>query len=399
MNLATTVEEEVFRQDVRAFIREHMPADLAEQSRRQFHLAPAQALRWQKILHRQGWEVPAWPVEHGGTGWTAVQRYIFEEECALADAPFAMLAGVGIPMVGPVIYTFGNAKQKAEYLPRIRSGEDFWCQGFSEPGAGSDLASLRTRAVRDGDDYIINGQKIWTSMAQHANMIFCLVRTDPEAKTQQGISFLVFSLDRPGITIRPIISIDGAHSLNEVFFENVRVPASSLLGEEGKGWTYAKFLLGHERFSLAEVARSKRRLERLRAFALEVREGQRPLADDVAFRRRAADIEIDLLILEQLARRVAWEMDMGIENPGGASILKLRGTQTIKDVNELWMDALGHWGLAFEDMGDGTHGSPTVPELSQGRAEEFLYLQASTIYGGTSETQRNIVAKLIYAGQ
>ncbi|CAN5271206.1 pimeloyl-CoA dehydrogenase large subunit [soil metagenome] len=399
MNLATTVEEEAFRREVRAFIRENMPVDLAEQSRRQFHLVPAQALRWQKILHRQGWEVPAWPVEHGGTGWTAVQRYIFEEECALADAPFSMLAGVGIPMVGPVIYTFGNAQQKAEYLPRIRSGEDFWCQGFSEPGAGSDLASLRTRAVREGDDYIINGQKIWTSMAQHANMIFCLVRTDPDAKAQNGISFLVFSLDRPGITIRPIISIDGAHSLNEVFFENVRVPASSLLGEEGKGWTYAKFLLGHERFSLAEVARSKRRLERLRAFALEVREGQRPLADDVAFRRRAADIEIDLLILEQLARRVAWEMDMGIENPGGASILKLRGTQTIKDVNELWMDALGHWGLAFEDMGDGTHGSPTVPELSQGRVEEFLYLQASTIYGGTSETQRNIVAKLIYAGQ
>jgi alkylation response protein AidB-like acyl-CoA dehydrogenase len=398
MNLATTPEEDAFRQEVRDFIQKNMPADLSELGRRSFHLAPEQARRWQRILHAKGWEVPAWPKQYGGPGWSAVQRYIFEEECAMADAPFSMLAGVGIPMVGPVIYTFGSDEQKDYYLPRIRSGEDFWCQGFSEPGSGSDLASLRTTAVRDGDEYVINGQKIWTSMAQHANMIFCIVRTDPNARAQEGITFLVFSLDRPGITIRPIISIDGAHSLNEVFFDNVRVPASSLIGREGKGWTYAKFLLGHERFSLAEVGRSTRRLERLREFAAEVDTGNGSLADDPTFQSRAADIGIDIMILQQMARQVAWEMDQDVDNPAGASILKLRGTQVIKDVNDLWMDSLGYWGLGYQNLGMGARGAPQAPAITNGRAEEFLYLQACTIYGGTSETQRNILAKLIYAG-
>lgn len=399
MDVTPTPEEDAFRAEVRAFVQASMPVEIADKSRRMFHLSREDALAWQRILYTKGWEVPAWPVEYGGTGWSAVQRIIFEEECAMADAPFHILAGSGISMVGPVIYTFGSPAQKAHYLPRIRSGEDFWCQGFSEPGAGSDLASLRTRAVRDGDDYVINGQKIWTTLAHHADMIFCLVRTATDARPQEGITFLIFSLDTPGITIRPIISIDGGHSLNEVFFEDVRVPRSSLIGEEGKGWTYAKFLLGHERFSIAELGRSKRRLQRLRAFSEQVMVGAASLAADASFVQRAADIDIDLIVLEQLARRAAWETDAGIGNPLGASILKLRGTQIIKDVNELWMDALGYWGLAYEDGGDGSRRSPSAPAIAQGRVEEFLFLQASTIYGGTSETQRNILAKLIYAGQ
>ncbi|MEI5682007.1 hypothetical protein G6N74_26220 [Mesorhizobium sp. CGMCC 1.15528] len=398
MDLALSAEDKAFRQEVRAFIRENLPADIADTARRMFHTHPEDMLRWTKILHQKGWSAPSWPKKYGGTGWSAVQRYIFDEEYCMADGPLPLMAGHGVTMVGPVIYTFGSDEQKARYLPRILTGDDYWCQGFSEPGSGSDLASLKTRAVVDGDEYIINGQKIWTSLAHNANMIFCLARTDTTVKPQQGISFLVFPVDTPGITIRPIISIDRGHSLNETFFENVRVPRSSLVGEEGKGWTYAKFLLGHERFTIAEIARSKRRLQRLRQIARETPVGQGTLLDDPSFQEKATAIEIDLVMLEQMGLRIAWEMDQGIDNMLSASILKLRGSQIIQAVTELSIEAMGYSGLAYESLQDGSMFSPSAPDIAQGKMEEFLFLRAATIYGGSTETQQNILAKMIYAG-
>ncbi len=398
MDLSLNAEDRAFREEVRAFFREHLPVDIAEKTRRSFHLHPEDMLRWQRILHEKGWAAPAWPKRYGGPGWTALQRYIFDEELCMADAPLPLLAGQGVNMVGPVIYTFGSEEQKAHYLPRILSGEDYWCQGFSEPGSGSDLASLKTRAIADGDDYIINGQKIWTSLAHNSNMIYCLVRTDPAVKPQRGISMLVFPMDTPGITVRPIISIDRGHSLNETFFENVRVPRSSLIGEEGKGWTYAKFLLGHERFTIAEIARSKRRLQRLRQMARETAVGDATLADDPVFRDKTTAIEIDLLALERMGLRVAWEMDQGIDNMLSASLLKLRGSQIIQAVTELSVEAMGYAGLAYDSLEDGRIHSPSAPEIAQGKMEEFLFLRAATIYGGSTETQQNILAKMIYAG-
>ncbi|MEX0404693.1 acyl-CoA dehydrogenase family protein [Aquibium sp. LZ166] len=397
MDLTPSAEDLAFRQEVRTFIRDNLPADIAETARRSFHIAPDDMRCWQRILYEKGWAAPSWPKEYGGTGWTALQRYIFDEEYCMADGPLPLMMGHGVPMVGPLIYTFGTEEQKSRYLPRILRGDDYWCQGFSEPGSGSDLASLRTRASADGDHYVINGQKIWTSLAHHSNMIFCLVRTDTTGKPQQGISMLVFPIDTPGITIRPIISIDRGHSLNETFFENVRVPRSSLIGEEGKGWTYAKFLLGHERFAIAEIARSKRRLQRLREMARQARAGAQTLADDPVFTDKLAAVEIELMALEQMGLKIAWEMDQRIDNPLSASILKIRGTQIIQAVTELSIEAMGYSGLAYESRQDGSQHSPSAPEISQGKMEEFLFLRAATIYGGTTETQQNIIAKMIHA--
>jgi alkylation response protein AidB-like acyl-CoA dehydrogenase len=265
MDLEFTPQERAFRDEVRAFIRDNLPAAIAEKNRRNIHLDKQDYVTWHRILHKQGWGAPNWPQEYGGPGWSPVQRYIFDEETAAADAP--ALAPFGIAMVGPVIYTFGSEAQKKHYLPRILSMEDWWCQGYSEPGSGSDLASLRTKAESDGDHYIVTGHKIWTTQAHFANMMFCLVRTDPQAKPQEGISFLLIDMTSPGIQVKPIISIDEGHSVNEVFLDNVRVPKANLIGKEGKGWTYAKFLLGNERTGIAEVARSKQRLKRLKEIA------------------------------------------------------------------------------------------------------------------------------------
>lgn len=398
MDLSWTPENEAFRAEVRSFIRDNLPDEVSEISRRMFHVDIETMKKWQRILNAKGWVGASWPKEFGGTGWTAVQRYIFDEEYSLADAPLIQLLGSGVSLVGPLIYTYGSDEQKAELLPRILNGDDVWCQGFSEPGSGSDLASLQTRAVRDGDEYVINGQKIWTSEAHHSNMIFCLVRTNQDVKLQKGISFLLFPLDTPGVTVRPIVSIDNGHSLNEVFFDNVRVPASSLVGEEGMGWTYAKFILGHERFGIAEIARSKRRLQRLREMArlTEIPDGN--MSEDQTFIDKAASLEIELLVLEQLGLRVAWEMDQGINNMQSASILKLRGSELIQSLLELSVEVMGYSGLAYEPQQDGSKRSPSAPEISQGIMEEFLFLRASTIYGGTSETQKNILAKMIFAG-
>jgi alkylation response protein AidB-like acyl-CoA dehydrogenase len=393
MDLEFTAEERAFREEVRTFIRSSLPPALAEKTRQRIHLDKADFVAWHKILHARGWGAPNWPQQYGGPGWTPVQRYIFDEECASSDAP--PLVPFGISMVGPVIYTFGTDAQKAKYLPRIVSMEDWWCQGYSEPGSGSDLASLRTRAESDGDHYVVNGHKIWTTQAQHANMMFCLVRTDPSAKPQEGISFLLLDMTDPGVKVRPIISIDEGHSVNEVFLDNVRVPKANLIGKEGKGWTYAKFLLGNERTGIAEVATSKQRLKRLKEIARAEQSCGRPLLEDADFNAKVAAVEIDLLALEYTNLRMLAAENAGKGVGPEASMLKIRGSEIQQSLSELACEALGYYAAPYEHRPDGSNQPPVGPDYAQGRMESYLYYRATTIYGGSNEIQRNIIAKMV----
>ena len=393
MNLEFTPQERAFRDEVRAFIRDNLPPALAEKSRRNIHLDKDDFVTWHKILHRQGWGAPNWPTEYGGPGWSPVQRYIFDEETAAADAP--ALVPFGISMVGPVIYTFGSEAQKKHYLPRILSMDDWWCQGYSEPGSGSDLASLRTKAESDGDHYVVNGHKIWTTQAHYANMMFCLVRTDQDAKPQEGISFLLIDMTSPGISIRPIISIDEGHSVNEVFLDNVRVPKANLIGKEGKGWTYAKFLLGNERTGIAEVARSKQRMKRLKEIARAEQAFGAPLLQEPAFRDKVAAAEIDLLALEYTNLRMLAAENAGQGIGPEVSMLKIRGSEIQQAITELACEALGYYAAPYEHRPDGSNQPPVGPDYAQGRMESFLYYRATTIYGGSNEIQRNIIAKMV----
>jgi alkylation response protein AidB-like acyl-CoA dehydrogenase len=393
MDLEFTADERAFREEVRAFIRSSLPSALAEKTRQRIHLDKADFVAWHKILHARGWGAPNWPTQYGGPGWTPVQRYIFDEECASSDAP--PLVPFGISMVGPVIYTFGSEAQKQHYLPRIVSMEDWWCQGYSEPGSGSDLASLRTRAESDGDHYVVNGHKIWTTQAQHANMMFCLVRTDPDAKPQEGISFLLLDMTDPGVKVQPIISIDEGHSVNEVFLDNVRVPKANLIGKEGKGWTYAKFLLGNERTGIAEVATSKQRLKRLKEIARAEQSCGRPLLEDADFSAKVAAVEIDLLALEYTNLRMLAAENAGKGVGPEASMLKIRGSEIQQNLSELACAALGYYAAPYEHRPDGSNQPPVGPDYAQGRMESYLYYRATTIYGGSNEIQRNIIAKMV----
>ena len=393
MDLDFTPKERAFRKEVRAFIKDNLPPALARKVARGGHLAKDDYVTWQKILYRRGWAAPTWPKEYGGPGWTPAQRYIFDEECSAADAPY--LSPFGFNMVGPVIYTFGSPEQKAKYLPRILSSDDWWCQGYSEPGSGSDLASLKTRAVRDGDHYRVTGHKIWTTQAHFANRMFCLVRTDPNAKPQEGISFLLIDMEQPGVTVRPIITIDEGHSVNEVFLDDVKVPVGDLVGKEGKGWTYAKFLLGNERTLIAEVARSKQRLRRLKEIAAAERAGGKPLLQDPHFRRKLAGIEVELTALEYTNLRVLAEEAAG-QGPGPvSSVLKIRGSEIQQGLSELACEALGYYALAYEHMPEGTNVPPVGPDYAAGVMGGFLYGRATTIYGGSNEIQRNVIAKMV----
>ena len=302
MDLNFTAEEQAFRDEVRAFLRGHVPEATRNKILAGLSATPDDIRAWQRALHKKGWGAPGWPKAFGGTGWNAIQRFIFDEECAAYGAPQQL--AFGVKMVAPVIMAFGTPEQQQRYLPGIISGEVWWCQGYSEPGAGSDLASLKTRAVRDGDHYVINGQKTWTTLGQYADWMFCLVRTDPEAKAQRGISFLLVDMKTPGITVRPIITLDGAHDVNEVLLEDVRVPVTNLVGEENKGWTCAKFLLGHERAGIAGIGNSKRNLTRLKRIAASESLNGRPLLEDPLFAARLAQVEIDLMALEITNLRV-----------------------------------------------------------------------------------------------
>ena len=382
MDLTFSSEELAFRDEVRAFLAASLPAETRRKVLEGIEVSRDDTLRWQQALHRRGWGGPNWPAEFGGTGWDPVRQYIFEEESAAAGAP--RLLPFGLKMVGPVIMRFGSQAQQARFLPRILSGEDWWAQGYSEPGSGSDLASLKTRAERRGDRYLVNGQKTWITLAQHANWIFCLVRTDPAVKKQAGISFLLIDLKSPGVTVRPITLLDGSHEVNEVWFEDVEVPIENRIGEENGGWTYAKFLLGHERTNIAGVGGSKRELARLKRIAAEERKNGRPLLEDPGFAAKLAQVEIELMALEITNLRVlAAEAER--RAPGAeASLLKIKGTEIQQALTELMMLAGGPGSLALDNDADAFRA-----------AAAYCNLRKTSIYGGSNEIQKNIVSRTI----
>jgi pimeloyl-CoA dehydrogenase large subunit len=376
MDLRFTPDEIAFRDEMRAFFRSALPADIRAKMIDGRHLAKTDIVAWQRILNRKGWAVPGWPVEWGGTGWTPVQRYIFDEEMQQAPAPQPLAFGVS--MVGPVIIAFGSEAQKQHYLPRIRNIDDWWCQGFSEPGSGSDLASLKTKAERIGDHYVVNGQKTWTTLAQHADMIFCLVRTDPSVKKQEGISFLLIDMKSPGITVRPIVTIDG--------------------GAEVNGWDYAKFLLGNERSGIARVGVSKQRVRRLKELAALEPSGGKRMIDDRRFREKIAAVEIELKALEMTQLRVvSAERSRGAsKKPDPASsILKLKGSEIQQAISELLMEVVGPYALPFQPERDGSNEPPIGPDYAGPLAPTYFNWRKISIYGGSNEIQKNIISKAI----
>ena len=393
MDLAFTDGEQAFRAELRDFLRDNLPADIARKVERGRPLERDDHVRWQKILDARGWAGNMWPREHGGTGWSATQRYLFEEECSRANAP--MLLPFGLNMVGPVIYTFGTPEQRERFLPKILSGDELWCQGYSEPGSGSDLASLQTRAVRDGDHYVVNGTKTWTSLAHWADWIFCLVRTDTEAKAQEGITFLLIDMKSPGIEVKEITTIDGGHHVNMTYFTDVRVPVANRIGEENKGWTYAKFLLGNERTAIAEVGPSKQRLRLLKQIARDERMAGRSLIEDESFAGRIAGLEIDLMTLEMMVLRQLADEEAGKPVGPEASILKIRGSEIRQQIMELCVEAVGYYAAPYDpaQLDHRWNEAPIGPEVVP--MADFLYSRATTIYGGTNEIQKGIVAKAV----
>ncbi|MDI4663580.1 acyl-CoA dehydrogenase family protein [Xanthobacter autotrophicus] len=390
MQLGFTDEEIAFRGEVRHFLGSALSEEARRKLREGRRLGKEELVAWTRILHARGWAVPHWPLEWGGTGWDPIRQMIFRDEVQQFPAPETL--SFGTSMVGPVIYTFGSRAQKERFLPRIARLDDWWCQGFSEPGAGSDLASLKTRAVRDGDHYVVNGQKAWTTLAQHADWIFVLARTDPSARKQNGISFLLVDMTTPGVTVRPVETIDGGFEINEVFFEDVRVPAENLVGEENKGWDYAKFLLGNERNGQARVGLSKARARRIRDLATAPCDAGEPRMADPVFRRRLAALEVEIKALEMTQLRViAAERGRGEGKPDPASsILKIRGSELQQATTELLMDLIGPAALVrHADEGPQGH------DWARGGASTYFNLRKLSIYGGSNEIQRTIIAKAI----
>ncbi|GJD51164.1 Putative acyl-CoA dehydrogenase FadE17 [Methylobacterium crusticola] len=399
MDLRFTPEERAFREEVRSFFKENLPDEIRQKLVDGRHPSKDDIVTWQKILNRQGWAVPNWPVEWGGTGWDPVRQYIFLDELQSFPAPSPLQFGVY--MVGPVIAQFGNEAQKAHYLPRIANLDDWWCQGFSEPGAGSDLASLKTRAVRDGDHYVVNGQKTWTTLGQYADWIFCLVRTDTTVKKQEGISFLLIDMTTPGITVRPIQTIDGGREVNEVFFDDVRVPVENLVGQENRGWDYAKFLLGNERTNIARVGVSKQRIRRLKELAALERVGDTPILEDPRFREKLAALEIELKALEMTQLRVVAaerKREKGKPDPA-SSILKIKGSEIQQATTELLLEVVGPYVLPFapeEDEAEHPSNEPPIgPDWAAPAAPTYFNWRKISIYGGSNEIQKNIIAKAI----
>ena len=394
MDLEFNEEERAFRDEVRSFLKAKLPDDVRNTTAQGKELDREQFLRWQSILNEKGWVATTWPKENGGPGWTAVERHIFSEECALHNAP--RMPPFGLNMLGPVLIKFGSEQQKAEILPRIIDGTDWWCQGYSEPGAGSDLASLKTKAVREGDHYVVNGQKTWTTLGQHANKIFCLVRTDSQVKPQAGISFLLVDLGTPGVEMRPIRLIDGGHEVNEVFFTDARVPVANLVGEENQGWTIAKYLLTHERTNIAGIGFSTKDLERFHELAAEItRDGQR-IADNPAYATRAAEIEADLEALRITNLRLLAKTKDGAAGGVESSLLKLKGTEIRQALQNLYRSALGPQAAPnTEDLSDN---ELTVPVAAARAAPVYFNHRKLSIFGGANEIQRNIVSKELFRG-
>jgi len=372
MDLNYSPEELAFRDDVRSWLQSHLPEDLKNKVASYAHLSKDDLLRWHRILAKKGWVAPAWPKEWGGTGWNLVQRYIFEEELGYVGGP--MLIPFGLSMCAPVLLRFGTEAQKKRFLPRIYNGEDFWCQGYSEPGSGSDLASLKTKAVRQGEHYVVNGQKTWTTLAHYADWIFCLVRTDSNTgRRQEGISFLLMDMKTPGITVRPLMLMDGGHEVNEVFFDDVKVPAENLVYEDSKGWTVAKYLLGYERMNTGRIGESKRQLAALKEFSSS-------RMDDLRFRDRLSRLEVELMALEITNLRFLDRMRRTGQPPGAdVSMLKIKGTEIQQGLTELMLQA------ADPAAGDA---------FSEGLRKRYLSMRKTTIYAGSNEIQRNIIAKM-----
>ncbi len=399
MDLRLTPEENAFRAEVRDFINDNLPREIRERMRLGHAASKPEIVAWQRILNRKGWAAISWPKEWGGPGWSAIQRMIFLEENLMAPAP--ELSPFNINMIGPVLLQFGTEAQKRRFLPRAANLDDWWCQGFSEPGAGSDLASLRTAARLDGDHYVVNGQKIWTSTAHNADWCFCLVRTDPQAaKRQEGISFLLIDMRTPGIEVRPIISIDGNHHLNEVFFTDVKVPAENLVGEQNKGWNVAKFLLGNERTGIAQLGKSRERVDFSRWLAREVRMNGRKLIEDRNFRTRVAQLEVELKALEITQMRVVSDQEKAPDSSKPdplSSVLKIRGTELQQGSTELAMDAGGPPTMAVwqRELSAAVNEPAIGPHWAPALATEYLFLRAASIYGGTNEIQKNILNKAV----
>jgi alkylation response protein AidB-like acyl-CoA dehydrogenase len=399
MRLEFTDEEQAFREEVRSFLRQKLSPAISEKVLNGYELGREDILAWQHRLHERGWGGMSWPKEFGGPGWNSVQQYIFDEESAQAGAP--RLIPFGIKMVAPVIMTCGSVAQQKRFLPKISAGEEWWCQGYSEPGAGSDLASLKTRAVLDGDAYVVNGQKTWNTLGQYADWIFCLVRTDSNAKQQSGITFLLIDMKSPGITVRPITLLDGGHEVNEVWFENVRVPLENRIGEENRGWTYAKFLLGHERTNIAGIGGAKRELARLKRIASDERRQGRPLIEDPLFAAQIAQVEIDLWALEITNLRVLSAERRSAASGPEASILKIKGTEIQQSISELMMRAVGPYALPFrrEAMEAGWQfdpgREPPGPRYAATLAAAYFNQRKLSIFGGTNEIQKNIISKMI----
>jgi len=389
MDLNYSPEEIAFRDEVRGWLRDNLPAELREKVHNYEHLTKEELLRWHRILAKKGWIAPAWPQEWGGTDWNVVQRYIFEEECGYAGAP--PLIPFGLTMCAPVLHKFGTPEQKKRFLPRIYNGDDFWCQGYSEPGSGSDLASLKTRATLEGGHYIVNGQKTWTTLGHYGDWIFCLVRTGgSDVKKQEGISFLLIDMKTPGITVRPLILMDGGHEVNEVFLDDVKVPVENLVHGEGQGWTVAKYLLGHERMNTARIGTSRRELDHLKEYAAKQMKGGKPLMDDPRFRDKVTRLEVELMALQVTNLRFLDQLRGGRAPGAEVSMLKIVGTEIQQRITELMMEAAGPMAQPFKPVG----AAEGFDLFTAGLAARYCNFRKTSIYAGSNEIQRNIIAKM-----
>ncbi|MEE9375982.1 MAG: acyl-CoA dehydrogenase family protein [Rhizobiaceae bacterium] len=395
MDLNYTPEEQEFQNEIRCFFNAKLPKQLSLKVKTKKRLAKEDQDQWHKILNDEGYLNAHWPVEFGGKGWNAIQRDMFDVEANAAGAP--RVVPFGLNMLSPVLMAFGSKQQQEHYLPRILNGTDWWCQGYSEPGAGSDLASLKMSAVRDGDHYILNGQKTWTTLGQHANMIFCLVRTSNEGKRQEGISFILVDMDTPGVEVRPIIMLEGTHEVNEVWFTDVKVPITNLVGEENKGWTYAKYLLVHERSGIAGVGDALASIEHLKHIANDQKKDGKPLAQDPMFAARLAEIEIDLAAMRTTNMRVMQAASEGAPPGPEVSMLKIKGTELRQSINDLTRRALGAYAMPFvsEALDMGSNEESIGPDYANPVALDYFNNRKTTIYGGSNEVQRNIISKMM----
>ena len=393
MDLRLTDDEIAFRAEVRAFVRDNLPASIRDKVVAGRHASKDDYVRWTRILADKGWAVPHWPKEWGGTGWDPIRQSIFLDEVQRGNAPEAIAFGVS--MVGPVIYTFGSQAQKERFLPRIVDLRDWWCQGFSEPGAGSDLAGLRTSAKRDGDSWVISGQKTWTTMAQYADWIFVLARTNAQVKKQEGISFFLVDMKTPGVTVRPIQTIDGGHEVNEVFLDDVRIPAENIVGQENKGWDYAKFLLSNERNGIARVGISKARLDRVRQLASIPVYGSGPKMEDPFFRAKLAAVEVELKALEMTQMRVISNRRNDGKPDPASSVMKIKGSDIQQATTELLMEVVGPYAAPYESPDLLSNEPPIGPDWAAPIAPGYFNYRKVSIYGGSNEIQRGIIAKAI----